>query len=223
MTSSDDAAGRPGRAAGSDGAGGSTRAGLSRGMKLTLWIVGGIVAAGIVVALVLLLAPPGGPESGSPSTTPTVGPDPDATPVDGSEVQPPDPTATAGAGLPPRQPDEPLVTAPLPESASADGELVDGFPADIMGPTDDSDVLSSSIATEGDTMQVTLVARTDASEEDVTQHFRALWTDLGLSDAGPSGSAALSYGDSLSSLTLAFTPASGTGTVYMVYGVLRAG
>jgi len=209
---------------------GARRSGLSPAMKYTLWGVGAVVVIGIVVALVLLFSPPTNPpgdspgagSQNSPSPAATAGPSPDAAPADGSEVPSPDPTATPGAGLPPREGDEQLVTAPLPQPASAEGRLVDGFPVDIMGPDDESEVLSSSIAVEGDTMQVTVVARTDAPEADIIEHYRALWSGLGLSDAGASGSSALSYGNDFSSLTLAFTPSSGTGTVYMVYGVLRA-
>jgi hypothetical protein len=118
---------------------------------------------------------------------------------------------------------KPLVKAPLPASASANGRLVKGFPTAIMGPAPESDILSSSIATQGDTMQVTLVARTDASEKEVTEHYRALWSKLGLTEAASSaGSADLAYSDQYSSLSLAFTTA-GTGTVYQVFGVLRTG
>lgn len=217
MTTSDDAA-----SAASDGGG----RGLSRGMKVTLWAVGAAVVIGVIVVIALLNAPTGAPAgaSATPSSSATTGPgpSPDATPADGSEVPSPEPSASATSGLPPRTPDEPLVTTPLPESATADGELVDGFPSDVMGPPDDTTIVSSSIASEADVMQVTLVARTDASQEDVLAHYRSLWSDLGLTDS-PTESADLSYANEYSSLTLAFTPSSGTGTVFMVYGVLKAG
>jgi hypothetical protein len=114
----------------------------------------------------------------------------------------------------------PLAAAPLPDSGSASGELVAGFPASVIGPTADSDVLSSSIATEGDTMQVTLVARTDTSTDDIRTHYAQHWAGLGLapSDSEGAGSA---YADAYTSLSLAFSPDSGTGTVYMIHAVFR--
>lgn len=206
-------------------AAGMPERGLSRPMRITLWTVGAVVVAGILLALAFLLTPPAaGPGSGAtPSAvaSPTHGPDPDGTPVPGSEVQAPDASATDPNRLPPREASGPLVTPPLPPSASAEGSLVEGFPRDIMGPTADSDVVSSSIATEGDTMQVTLVARTDQSEEDVRSHFRSVWTSLGLVESAQDQGTSLAVDDGANSLSLAFTPSSGTGTVYMVYGVFR--
>ena len=196
-------------------------------MKYTLWGVGAIVVVGIVVALFFLLAPPAGTsDTAEPSSaaTPSItrGPSPGATPEEGSEVLPPDPSSTPGSGLPPLPVPEPLVTAPLPESAAADGVLVDGFPGDVMGPAAGSDILSSSIATESDVMQVTLVARTDATQEEVSAHFRSLWAELGLTEGVQTeGSADITSTDQFSSLSLAFTPSSGTGTVYMIFGVFR--
>lgn len=208
--------------AAASGSGESSR-GLSRAMRITAWVVGGAVALGLTVALALVLSPPGSqPTAGTPSSTasPTRGPNPDGTPVPGSEVQTPDPSAPDPDHLPPLDEESPLVEPPFPPSGSAEGSLVDGFPVQIMGPTSGSDVLSSSIATEGDTMQVTVVARSDESREDVRAHFSRIWRDLGLAESPESDASALSVGDGSSSLSLAFT-SSGTGTVYMVYGVFR--
>ncbi|GAA1953914.1 hypothetical protein GCM10009776_14740 [Microbacterium deminutum] len=132
---------------------------------------------------------------------------------------PPAPTQTPGGGLPPVPDPTPLVSAPLPHSSSASGKLVAGFPKSIMGPTSKSDILSTSIATERDTMQVTLVARTDASADDVRAHYKKLWAALGLADAGATDGG-VAYSDSLSSLSLAFSSA-GTGTVYQLFAVFR--
>lgn len=205
---------------------GTPRRGLSRPMRITLWTVGAIVAAGIVLALAFLIAqPPAGQGSdATPSADASAarGPDPEGTPVAGSEVQAPDPSATASDRLPPREGSGPLVTPPLPPSASAEGSLVDGYPRDIMGPAADSDVISSSIATEGDTMQVTLVARTDQPEDQVRSHFLSVWTSLGLVQTAQDRGTSLAVTDGTNSMSLAFA-SSGTGTVYMVYGVFRAG
>jgi len=205
---------------------GTTTRGLTPAMRTVLWVVAGTVLLGIAVAVWLLVTAPGSgaapdPESGATSgATPTHGAIPGATPTTGSEVQPPDSAATPSDRLPPLPESSPLVSDPLPASGSASGELVTGFPADLMGPAPDSQVLESSIATEGSTMQVTLVARTDAAADDVREHYRALWAGLGLiATAGEEGTVA--YSDSFSSLSLAFSPSSGTGTVYMIFGVFR--
>ncbi|MFB7891617.1 hypothetical protein ACFC1I_05415 [Microbacterium sp. NPDC056044] len=200
--------------------------GLTPAMRAVLWIVGGVAVLGIAVAVWLLTAGPGSgasadPEpSASPSPTVTQGPIPGATPTTGSEVQEPDETAAPIDRLPPLTTSTPLVSDPLPASGSASGELVKGFPADLMGPAPESQVLESSISTEGSTMQVSLVARTDATADDVREHYRTLWAGLGLTDTS-SGDGSVTYSDAFSSISLAFSTSSGTGTVYMVYGVFR--
>lgn len=205
--------------------------GLTPAMRNVVIVVGAIVATGLLIAAWLFTTGGGAPgaspstsqsRSPSPSTSPapTPGPIPGATPTTGSEVQPPSATESPGSGLPPLPAQTPLVTPPLPASGSASGELVEGFPESIMGPAPGSDVLSSSIATEGETMQVTLVARTDAPADDIRDHYRQQWAALGLTESVSAGADA-AYIDSFTSLTLAFSPASGTGTIYMVYGVFR--
>lgn len=208
---------------------GGERGGLTRAMRAVLWCVGLLVLVGLAIALRLSTAdgeagaPPAadGTAAQTPDATPTRGPLPDATPVTGSEVPEPDATAPPADRLPPLSAPAPLVSAPLPGSGTASGQLVDGFPENAMAPAPASAVLLSSIATEGDTMQVTLRARTDATPEEVSRHYRVLWSGLGLADVGASGAAGASYGDGLSSLSLAFSASAGTGTVYTVYGVFR--
>lgn len=201
----------------------STR-GLSPAMRWTLATVGAVVTVGLVAAAILFFTPPA-PQPGSAATatasaTPTTaGPRPDATPVDGSEVQPPSDQSAPSDRLPPLPMPTPLITAPLPETASARGSLVDGFPSTVAGPAPGADILDSSIASADTVMQVTLTARTDATHDEVIAHYRSTWSALGLSDAG--GDAPLSYSDQFSSATLSFTPGSGTGTVYVVFATLR--
>lgn len=209
---------------------GGERRGLTRAMRWVLWGVGAVALVGLAITLWLSTAggDAGAPRAvdattappAAPSATPTPGPLPDATPTTGSEVKAPDATAPPADRLPPLSAPSPLVSAPLPGSGSASGELVDGFPTNAMAPAPASEVLQSSIATEGDTMQVTLQARTDATPEEVSGHYRALWSSLGLADV-TSGGADASYADALSSLSLAFSASTGTGTVYTVYGVFR--
>lgn len=205
-----------------------------------------MVLIGLIAAAVLLLAPPGAPDSSAPpvsapssspddedsdedsagggpggdggaAPTPEVGPSPGATPVDGSEVPAPtDPTAPVNR-LPELPQPAPLVEAPLPESAFASGELVSGFPAAVAGPAPGDQVLESSVASDGGTMQAALKARSDASPETVATHFRQAWADLGLTTTGNDEIAA---SDPFTAVTLAISQ-SGTGTIYTVFATLR--
>jgi len=151
------------------------------------------------------------------STAPTVGPLPQATPTTGSEVLPP--TATPITKLPKITPQPPLVAAPLPKTASKTNGIVKGFPKDIMGPAAKSTVLSSSVATEKTTMQVSLVATTTESQKSVQKHYEKLWSSLGLR-AGTASDGTITYVGPHESLALSFGT-TGTGNRYTIYGVFR--
>ncbi len=214
----------------------ASRAGLTPAMWRVLIVVGVVVLV-IIGAAVWFFAAPAGRTSDagptpppSPSASVTQGPLPNATPTTGSEVPSPPETETGSetetetgnaGGLPALPPSASLLTGPLPESASGRAQLVDGFPADVMGPAPEADVVQNDIATEGDVMQVSLVARTDASPQEITDHYAQLWASKGLVAAPASPDGSLAYTSAFDSLTLAFTPAAGTGTVYMVHGVFR--
>lgn len=196
---------------------------LTRGMRIALAAVIVLVVAAVAISVMLSRsgdAPNVGATAAAPTNsaiTPTPGPHPDGTPVAGSEVQPP--TATPTSGLPPLPTPTPLVESPLPASASKNGALVDSFPKSIMAPAEDSDILSSSIATEGDRMQVSLVAVSATSPAELSDHYARLWADLGLQhDTTTDGS--LRYTGAYESLTFAVEP-SGTGNRYTVFGTFR--
>jgi|GEM_PF-2222706 len=207
-----------------------TKTASRSGLTPTMW--GVLIAVGVVVlviagAAVWLFAAPVGEREGAvptpqPSATAPVsqGPLPDATPTTGSEV-PALPETDSAGGLPGLPPSASLLAGPLPESATGAAELVAGFPTDVMGPAPEATVVQNSIATEGDVMQVSLVARTDASPQEILDHYAQLWASKGLVVAPESGDGSVAYTSSFDSLTLAFTPAAGTGTVYMVHGVFR--
>ncbi|MDR7110854.1 hypothetical protein J2X03_000710 [Microbacterium trichothecenolyticum] len=207
---------------------------LTPGMRRVLGISGAVLAVAIAGAIWLMTtsggqtpigtdaaATPGATPGAMPEPSVTHGPVPGATPTTGTEVPDPDTSAPPTSGLPPLPAPTPLIDGPLPDSGSESGALVDGFPDSVMGPVPGSDVLESSIATEGSTMQVTLVARTDASADEVRSHFRELWSQLGLTESAGGIEGAVTFSNDHSSLSLAFAPASGTGTVYMIYSVLR--
>ncbi|WP_019180096.1 hypothetical protein [Microbacterium yannicii] len=208
----------------------TTRRRLTPAMRAVVLVVIVLAVAGIAVSLWLFAASSADRNTAaapapSASAPVTQGPVPGATPATGSEVQEPEPggAAPGSGGLPPVSNPTPLVAPPLPESASADGSLVPGYPDEIAGPSPSSDVLSSSIAVDGGTMQVTLVARTTATAEEVNAAFREPWAELGLAETASAGDSSMTFADGFTSLSLAFSPVSGTGTVYMIYGVFRTG
>ncbi|MFD4958820.1 hypothetical protein [Microbacterium sp. NPDC058389] len=202
------------------------RSGLTRPMWGALIAVGAVVLITAGAAVWLFVAPVGGPGGAgaaphpSPAAVATQGPLPEATPTTGSEVLPPPAEDTEG-GLPLPPSTATLFTGPLPASASGAADLVDGFPSDVMGPAPEATVVQNEIATEGEMVQVSLVARTQASPQEVIDHYAQLWASKGLVAAPESADGSVAYTSALDSLTLAFTPATGTGTVYMVHGVFR--
>ncbi len=170
-------------------------------------------------------APGTAPTADPPQTGP--GPVAGASPVPGSEVLDPD-AGAATEGVPPLVPDPALVSRPLPGDAAAEGVLVAGFPSDVAGPAEGDTVVSSSVASDADTMQATLTARSEREPAGIRTHFERLWASRGLApevtaaaDAGGSPDQ-LTYRTDTAAVTLA-TRSTGTGTVYSVFAVLRAG
>lgn len=201
---------------------------LTRGMRWAIAGVAIVVAAGLATAAVLMVRMPAAPPpaadalpgaSGAPGVSQTQTPTPAPTPVDGSEVLPPEPHQTESARLPALPQPTPLIAAPLPADAAAQGSIVDGFPVTLAGPAPQSDVIDSSIASDGTTMQAALTARTDEAPDAIAAHYRDAWAALGLAPAGGDG-ADLAYTDRFTSISLAVSE-TGTGTVYTLYATLR--
>lgn len=191
------------------------------------WAIAGVaivMAVGLAAAAVLMVRMPGEPPAttdalAGASASPGAPQAPAPTPVDGSEVLPPEPHQTESARLPALPQPTPLITAPLPADAAAQGSIVAGFPVTLAGPAPQSDVIDSSIASDGTTMQAALTARTDEAPDAVAAHYRDAWAALGLSPAGGDG-ADLAYTDRFTSISLAVSE-TGTGTVYTLYATLR--
>lgn len=193
------------------------KTGLTRAMKIAIGAVGVLVIGGVIVAVVLNgTGKPSASATSSPSASHAPGPLPGAIPTEGSEVRPP--TATPMSGLPPVEAATPLISDPLPKSASREGGIVDGFPA-VAGPLDGSKVGSSSIAVQDTVMQVSLSAVSTASQDDIREHYRTLWNTAGLREQ-PTADGTTTFAGTYGSLTLSFG-SSGTGNLYTVYGVLR--
>ena len=115
------------------------------------------------------------------------------------------------------------MVAPYPASAFAAGDLVAGFPTEVIGPLPGADVVESSISSGEDRMQSTLVARTDAPAPEVVAYYRDLWTSLGRAPSAQAGQEALSFSGDFDSLTLAVEPSTGTGTMFVVSAAFHSG
>jgi hypothetical protein len=145
----------------------------------------------------------------------------DAAPRTSTEVLPAEPEVVA---LPPSQPVSALVSPPYPASASSLGQVVTGFPSDVLPGIPDSLIDSSSVATEDQRMQATLVARTTLPADEVLTFYRQHFAPLGLlespiSAAGRSQTVSFARGDE--SVTVAITGVT-DGSTYIVFGTFAA-
>jgi hypothetical protein len=178
------------------------------------YILTGVLVLLAVAAIGVFLAMDNTAQTTEPTTTPTA--------LGGSEVPQSAPTPTTpqlGVET------SPLISGPLPESASADGELVAGFPTSIISLPPGAKVESSAIATEGDHMQVTIVASSASSEDKVLSYFDGVFTDLGLRGAetqSASGTRTTTWSSGSDSIVVA-TTADGDVTRFSVFALFTAG
>jgi hypothetical protein len=93
------------------------------------------------------------------------------------EVLPP--VSAAPTGLPMPSPPAALIRTPLPASASAQGKVVDGFPANVVTFPDRTVMVSSSVSSEDRTLQATAVGIVDLSPAQATGHFQQSLLALG--------------------------------------------
>lgn len=177
-------------------------------------------------------ADPSAPASGAPEDRETGAPGDAGTPPgsdgasegDGSEVIP-DPQNTA-----PRLDElyeDPPAAAPLaevPADASASGELVEGFPVDVVDLVPDAEVTSSAVSAEGSRVQISLEATVPASPDEVLGHYRARFVAGGFAEAAvPSvaGTTAAAFSRSGDALVVS-SRTDGDETLFSVTGVLVA-
>lgn len=117
-----------------------------------------------------------------------------------------------------------LVTTPLPESGSAEGEFVEGFPQEIIPLAPDSEIESTSLAVEGDREQVGLVAASTGAASAVVDYYRSAFTRLGLTERetdAVAGSTALVFTRGADNITLTVAERA-DGADYTVVGVFTA-
>ena len=177
-----------------------------------------------------------------------VAPTPTPTPVAEPTPEPQAPRADAGAPVPspgvrtsteveaaapapaPTPADEPaqaqarpasLLPDGIPRSASQLGKLVSGFPAAVPI-VDDSTIVSSSVDSNGGTVQATVVARTPRSADQVLELYQTAFAALGLpatAVASANGDRALAFARDGSSVTLTVSDSSTT-TNYSLFAVI---
>ena len=109
----------------------------------------------------------------------------------------------------------------IPRSASQLGKLVSGFPAAVPI-VDDSTIVSSSVDSNGGTVQATVVARTPRSADEVLELYQTAFAALGLpatAVASANGDRALAFARDGSSVTLTVSDSSTT-TNYSLFAVI---
>jgi hypothetical protein len=167
------------------------------------------------------------------STTGPTNPDPTVAPGGQSSRSAPDTTRTStevqGSGAstgrtnPASTPIAPLLTGPAPKTASKTGSLVDGFPTTIPV-AHTSTITNSSVASSGDIVQATLVAKTSMSAADLLDFYQSTFAKVGLPGTevpAVGGSTAFSFAHGNDTVTVTVT-ATKSGANYSIYAVLRA-
>ncbi|MDR6506662.1 hypothetical protein [Arthrobacter oryzae] len=139
------------------------------------------------------------------------------------EVLPP--VSDAPRGLPLPSPPAALVSLPLPATASAQGKIVDGFPAAALPFPDESIVVFTGVSAADTVLQVTADAISELSRDSVVGHFQQRLMTVGFwSEAAPAaeGRRAVRFVRGSDSLTLT-TSTTGTGsTRFTLLGSLHA-
>jgi len=112
----------------------------------------------------------------------------------------------------------------VPAQGSAEGELVAGFPVDVIDLTPDATVTSSAVSAEGARVQVSLEATTPQSPAEVLGYYRIRFLAGGFAEEPvPSiaGTTATSFVRDDDTLVVS-SKASENATVFSVTGVLVA-
>lgn len=119
---------------------------------------------------------------------------------------------------------DPLIGSPVPESGSAAGELVEGFPEEALPLAPGSDLTSSSIAVEGSRVQAGLVATSTSTAADLLNFYRAAYAELELSErdtAALPGSTSVVFTRDADAITLTVTERDGA-VDYTLLGIFTA-
>jgi hypothetical protein len=117
----------------------------------------------------------------------------------------------------------PLLSGAAPKTASKNGALVTGFPATIPVAAR-STIASSAVASSGNNVQATLVAKTSRTAADLLDSYEQAFAKIGLSGTevpAVGGSTAFSFAHGNDTVTVTVT-ATKSGANYSIYAVLRA-
>lgn len=162
-------------------------------------------------------------EAGGGAAAPDGGAADGSTPAPvGREVLPP--VSASPSGLPVPSPPVPLVSLPLPAMASARGEIVDGFPGDVISFPDGAVVVSTSVSPADGSLQISADAIVTSSQDSVVGHFQQILGPLKFwSERVPAGAGQQSMRFSRGKDTVTLTTAAtGTGsTRFMLLGNLH--
>ncbi len=126
--------------------------------------------------------------------------------------------------LPTSKPLADLVTLPLPDTSSAVGSIVAGFPTRVLPQAPHSTVGTSSVAAEGSRLQAALTAQTTLTVAEVMDFYRTALAKLSLFDTpAPAldGSTALTFTRGNNTVTISATTIDG-GCSYVVFGAFSA-
>lgn len=170
--------------------------------------------------------PPSSAETPSPSTSPPAalpGSSSSAAPGESTEARATEPDAPVDTP-PGSTPLPALVTLPLPDTSSAVGSVVAGFPDRVLPAAPQSTITSSSVAAEGSRLQATLSAETPLTVAEVLDFYRTTLAEVGLVDApvpAVDGSTALAFTRGLNTVTITATPIE-NGSQYTVFGTFSA-
>lgn len=122
-------------------------------------------------------------------------------------------------------PPAPLISKPLPAAASAQGKIVDGFPADALRFPEGTVVVSTSVSPADESLQVAADAIAGLSQDSVAGHFQQVLGGLGFwSEPVPAaaGERALRFSRGTDSVTLTASTTGTGGTRFMLLGNLHA-
>lgn len=212
-------------------------AGVAAVVGLTVWANGPTPADAREPAASAGPAVPGATPSGTPAPGTTgaggaaaTGPDgaassdPAPAPSDASELEPGTARTIAPQPPPSPAPTGPSLTGPLPATASARGtSLVAGFPEAVVPVLDGVRVVSSSVAGEGDRLQVGLEASSDADPATVASRYAATFRGAGFAVASSpavAGSTATAFTRGPDGVVLTVTDRVGGGTELTLAGTL---
>ncbi|MET1044818.1 MAG: hypothetical protein ABWX59_11965 [Microbacteriaceae bacterium] len=218
--------------------------------QVTITVIAVLVALGLIVVIAVALTGRQPTDSAligtpSPTPTPTTGTEarsdapPTATstpgPDDGEEPGVTNTDDAPGSGAPNPAPGDPtspvgpapapLFVAPLPATASAEGELTTGFPSQVVPLAPDSRVVSSSLASEETQLQVGLTATSGTAAAGVLDHYQSVYGPLGFASRpadAVSGTTALVFTRGENTVTVSVYPLD-AGSAYTVFGTFTAG